>query len=78
MLESKEVKPFILREETDTELVKTQSRLRVWWMCRFNGFRVVSISQLPITTLAGGIRYSRTWWLAPRNGNDNGAHKRSN
>jgi hypothetical protein len=70
MLESKEISPFLYREPTDTALVKTQSRLRVWWLCRFHGFRVVSISQLPIDTIAGGIRYSRTWWLSPRNGKD--------
>lgn len=82
MFDSQETKPFILREATDTDLVKTHSRLRAWWLCKFNGFRVVSISQLPITTMAGGIRYSRTWWLAPRNGDGhtkrdgNGAAKR--
>jgi len=69
MSTTNDIDPFILRSTSDPDLLKTRSRLRVWWLCKFNGFRVVSVSQLPETTLIGGIRYARTWWLAPRSRN---------
>lgn len=64
MIDTKNSDPFDLKHLRHAELLKTRSRLRVWWLCKFGGFRVISVSQLPQTTMIGGVRYLRTWWLA--------------
>lgn len=69
MIERNSSDPFELKPLKNEELLKTRSRLRMWWLCKFGGFRVVSVSQLPQTTIGGGVRYLRTWWLAQHSSN---------
>jgi len=56
----------------DDGVVKTRNRLKAWWLCTFGGFRIMSVSKLPATTIYGGISYTKTWWLTPRPDPQNG------
>ncbi len=70
--------PFGMNESARNQLLlKTRSRMRVWWLCNVQGCRVVLITRLPTPTFWGGVHSARTWWLAERDGkNRNGNSSR--
>jgi hypothetical protein len=43
--------------------ISTQSRVRMLWLTKVGGYRIVRISQMPAQGWFGGLRYSYTWWL---------------
>jgi len=57
-----------LKNEADArrDVLRTASRLKVWWLVQFRGYRVVTAALEPRPCFLGGIRYDGQWWLAPR------------
>jgi hypothetical protein len=45
-------------------VVRTNSRIKAWYLIYFCGQKVRSIRRTPIVTLVGFILYSKTWILA--------------
>ena len=41
----------------------TESALKVWWLTRFRGYRVITVRQVPKESAFGGIRYMRKWLM---------------
>ena len=39
----------------------TTSALKVWWLTKFRGFRVITVRQVPSESAFGGVRYTRKW-----------------
>lgn len=55
---------FFDQESTD-DLLVTSSRLRVWWLTRFRGYRIVRMRVLPKSLGQWWGSSSVSWELAP-------------
>lgn len=51
---------FVVREG---DTLWTQSRLKVWWFTRFDGYRIIAVRLIPRETAFGLVRYSRKWLI---------------
>lgn len=54
--------------ESGFEGVTTASRVRVWWLTNFRGYRVARTTMAPRSDMFGKIRYLQTWWLKTHSG----------
>ncbi|GMW03782.1 MAG: hypothetical protein AMXMBFR84_49160 [Candidatus Hydrogenedentota bacterium] len=46
-------------------MVKTNSRMRMWWLTTVRNFKVEQIITHPKKYSMGRLKYSRTWLLKP-------------
>lgn len=41
----------------------TESALKVWWLMRFRGYRIITVRQVPSESILGGVRYTKKWLM---------------
>ena len=41
----------------------TESALKVWWLKKFRGYRIITVRQVPKESIIGGVRYTKKWLM---------------
>lgn len=44
----------------------TRSSIKVWWLIKFHGYRVITVRQVPRQAAFGRVKYSRRWLMSAR------------